>query len=535
MAIDGPREYDALRGIQGTGRLQGGMMMCRENNVRAMARGASASFLFCLALGTTNAVALTQIDFISDPGDYIGGGQTFSLTPADGAFTVTNVSGSGFGIDFLGNVWGSPKTFWTVGFAPIRGLALTTGNYPSAQRWPIQSPTHPGLSIYGDGRGCNQSIGKFTVYEAMFDSNGQLFAFAADAEQHCEGATPALTVRVRYNSDVPMLLSAPQSMPGLRQEVYASALVTLDGSQSYDPDGQIVAWHWSQISGPPVKLTSRLNPVVQFRTPKVPLGGADIRLQLDVADNDRNRASGTVDVHVFNPKDRRTMLTLVSPPGDYIGGGVSQTITLADAEAKFGLSAGLPTVDVEFLGGAFLNWSTFFEAPNGATLLPGTYLNAARWPFQSIDQPGLSIYGDGRGCNTLTGQFRVYECDPTATPPRFSATFSQSCEAFMPALTGTVLFNAVAPSVPKARVSAPRFAAEGSIVTLDGSDSSSSGSTLVAHRWRQLSGPTIASNHDGPRLTFVMPQQAHSPLRFELEVTDASGLVDVEEVEIVNE
>ena len=105
----------------------------------------------------------------------------------------------------------------------------------------------------------------------------------------------------------------------------------------------------------------------------------------------------------------------------------------------------------------------------------------------------------------------------------------------MPALTGTVLFNGVAPGAPRARVRAPASASGGTAVTLDGSDSSSDGDVLVTHHWRQLSGPTVAtSDPNRPKLTFVMPQKPESSMRFELEVKDAAGLVDVEEVEIRN-
>src|SRR5690242_3872758 len=44
-----------------------------------------------------------------------------------------------------------------------------------------------------------------------------------------------------------------------------------------------------------------------------------------------------------------------------------------------------------------------FAAPHGQRLEAGTYLSAARYPFQAANQPGLEVWGDGRGCNTDTG------------------------------------------------------------------------------------------------------------------------------------
>jgi hypothetical protein len=475
--------------------------------------------------------ALTQIDFVSDPGDYIGSGQTFSLTPANGAIVATR-SGSGIEIRFMGTPPVSPTSYWYLDLVPIAGTLLLPGNYPSAQRWPFQSPKRPGLDISGDGRGCNTLSGKFTVYEATFDSGGNATAFAADAEQHCEGAVPALHVRVRINSIVPLITSAPQSIPGLPQEVYERTLVTLDGSQSYDPDGQIVTWQWSQTSGPAVLLESSTTSIARFRAPNVPQGGADVQLRLDVADNSGNHAIDIVNVHVFDQHDRRSWLTWRSPPGDYIGQGRPLSFTADDGDATLRtLLFGVPAADVFFHGDAFNSWTLDFAAPNGAVLLPGTYLSAERFPFQSAGRPGLDVYGSGRGCNTLSGQFTVLEFDSAASPARFGARFVQSCEGFMPPLRGTVLFNAIAPGNPIARITGPTYAPPGTAVTLDGTTSSSTESTLVSFRWRQLSGlPITTSDPTSAQLTFVAPSIASVLPRFELEVTDEDGLVDVAEI-----
>lgn len=160
-------------------------------------------------------------------------------------------------------------------------------------------------------------------------------------------------------------------------------------------------------------------------------------------------------MRVFDKKDRRTLLTFISPPGDYIGQGQPLTFTLADGDVTIGQNYGLPVVDLKFDGG--LNyWVLYLAAPNGAAPLPGTYLNAERFSFQSPGNPGLDFSGSGRGCGSISGQFTVFEFDPTTTPIRFGARFVQSCEGSMPPLMGTVLFNAVMPDKPKARGNGPR-------------------------------------------------------------------------------
>jgi hypothetical protein len=82
---------------------------------------------------------------------------------------------------------------------------------------------------------------------------------------------------------------------------------------------------------------------------------------------------------------------------------------------------------------------------SGKSLTVGTYSNAARYPFQSAGQAGLSVIGGGRGCNTLTGSFAVLQAlyGPSNTILQFDATFIQHCDGG-PALTGEIAY--VAPS-----------------------------------------------------------------------------------------
>ena len=48
--------------------------------------------------------------------------------------------------------------------------------------------------------------------------------------------------------------------------------------------------------------------------------------------------------------------------------------------------------------------------------------------------------GNGRGCNTLTGSFEVFEAQYSAdgTPTRLRASFVQHCEGVTAALRGTI-------------------------------------------------------------------------------------------------
>ena len=59
-------------------------------------------------------------------------------------------------------------------------------------------PTHKGLSVFGDGRGCNTLTGSFTILGISSDAAGNVTALAATFEQHCEGAAPALRGTIHF-------------------------------------------------------------------------------------------------------------------------------------------------------------------------------------------------------------------------------------------------------------------------------------------------------------------------------------------------
>jgi hypothetical protein len=120
------------------------------------------------------------------------------------------------------------------------------------------------------------------------------------------------------------------------------------------------------------------------------------------------------------------MLSYSRPAGPFVG-AESGRFAPPDAifEASFDSRNAL-SVRVRSIDGTFC--SLDLAAPNGQRLSPGTYANAARYPFQAPSQPGLD-FGCGRGCNRLQGQFvvRTLVVGATGDVERLHATFEQSC------------------------------------------------------------------------------------------------------------
>ena len=147
----------------------------------------------------------------------------------------------------------------------------------------------------------------------------------------------------------------------------------------------------------------------------------------------------------------QTVVFLDSEEGDYIGGGVERTFHPGN-----GVFSAFGREDGGYVGIRYDGEDGFFRfefvAPEGEALAPGSYPNAARFPFQSPTQPGLDASGGGRGCNRLSGTFNVFEVElsedeETGDPvvDSFAANFEQHCEEGEPALFGFVRYNSSLP------------------------------------------------------------------------------------------
>jgi hypothetical protein len=143
-----------------------------------------------VAVAAVPAMAQTDghLRLDSQPGDYIGGGQSLTFDSTTAAFS-TSYDGSQLTVSafpFAGSFW-----YGVLGAPP--GQPLVAGTYEGAVRSAFRQAGQPGIDVFGDGRGCNQTSGRFVVSEAVYGPNNYVQQFAATFEQHCESSTaPAL-------------------------------------------------------------------------------------------------------------------------------------------------------------------------------------------------------------------------------------------------------------------------------------------------------------------------------------------------------
>jgi hypothetical protein len=126
---------------------------------------------------------------------------------------------------------------------------------------------------------------------------------------------------------------------------------------------------------------------------------------------------------------------LASDVGDYIGEGGTYLYTSSNATLTIAASGGHLNVIVNSY-----DWNGDFQAMNSITQLQqGYYPSLERYPFNNPVRGGLSWYGMGRGCNTLSGWFAVDAVSYNGTNlTSIDLRFEQHCDGQTPALHGVV-------------------------------------------------------------------------------------------------
>jgi hypothetical protein len=132
----------------------------------------------------------TSLTMSSQPGDFVGAGKRWDYTTRNAGFYFTGSrTGLTENVD-VDNLW-----FWAASVRPAAGHTLTVGEYPDASI----SGSGNYLEVFGDSHGCDRVTGAFRVRQAVF-AGPALQHFDATFTQHCEGARPALTGEIKYDS-----------------------------------------------------------------------------------------------------------------------------------------------------------------------------------------------------------------------------------------------------------------------------------------------------------------------------------------------
>ena len=368
----------------------------------------------------------------------------------------------------------------------------------------------------------------------------------------------------------------PTADAGLDQTVDEGVTVTLDGSNSSDPDDGVGSYQWVQTAGPPVTLSSTTAIQPTFRAPSVGPSGASLTFQLTVTDNGglQSLDSCVVNVSWVN----------IPPTAD---AGPDQTVNEGDTVILDGSNSsdpddGIATYSWTQTGGAPVNLSSTtavqptFIAPNvgpggtsltfqltvrdnGALQSTSTCIVNVSWinlpptadagSDQSVDE-GVTVILDGSHSSdpddgiasyqwTQTAGPSITLSDPRAATPTFTAPVVGAGGAALTfqltvtdngglRSTDTSVVNVSWVNLPPTADAGPDQAVvEGATVHLDGSRSSDPDDGMASFLWSQTGGPAVTlSDSRALKPQFVTPpvDTSGTTLTFDLTVADSGGL-----------
>lgn len=158
-------------------------------------------------LATSGSVYLN-----TEPGSYVGGGIGASEVSwthgVEGIFSISTNYDQGATVTFDdGNHW--RFEFAAPTYDPVtntnNGNPLHVAFYDNATRFPFNSPTRPGLSFSGNGRGNNRLGGWFDILEVEYGLANEIIKLAVDFRQFDESESmtgPSTFGSLRINSDI---------------------------------------------------------------------------------------------------------------------------------------------------------------------------------------------------------------------------------------------------------------------------------------------------------------------------------------------
>ncbi|WP_331351781.1 PKD domain-containing protein [Cellvibrio sp. UBA7671] len=475
---------------------------------------------------TTTAATFLEID--TDEGEFLFQGKDVNVSDDDGDFALFYSAPNQLSGGFTWSTPAADKYNIQLTFFSGTDKKFQVGPYLNTKGpgW-LQGQIEPALDVnlIGAGRGCSSNTGEFVVYE--FEPTAKPPRYAINFTQYCVlGNQAQIRGILRINSNFPKQDSKPLAAISLPEpKAIEGKQYRVSGENSRAQQGEIIRYEWSQVSGPAVTFIDSTQETALITLPKsLPLGGADILLQLTVTNTAGNSATAQTSIHVDSKSDPQSFFRSVTgtefPTNDanwqlYIG----QNNLINAVGGSWGVMA-----DISTSTSAPPEYRVSINPPENQNLQPGLYENARRFAGATA---GLDFSANGFGCNASYGSFNVLSIQNEGDLlTQFHARFTHYCESLAATPTsGEIAFNVFDPNVPKINIAVPQTILEGDTVTLDASASVDNIGSITTYQWTgpnniviENSNKAIAS-FKAPALTGTAPLLAI----FKLHVTDNEG------------
>ena len=158
--------------------------------------------------------------------EWVGQGLQYKYTLSNSTITPGfNYQDLGNGVQFRVQGSAGPRDDFTLSFDSKSNGRLTPGIYRGAMRFPFNQTNNPplsGLSVSGQGRGCNELSGEFTIFNIRYQgactgvSDCSIRSFGADFVQYCENLPLALRGTILFNTRRPINNPEPRPLPILQ-------------------------------------------------------------------------------------------------------------------------------------------------------------------------------------------------------------------------------------------------------------------------------------------------------------------------------
>jgi hypothetical protein len=301
-----------------------------------------------------------------------------------------------------------------------------------------------------------------------------LINISCKKEKSCEGC--------KENNKPPISIAGPDQVITLPTDS-----ISLDGSPSSDPDGNISEWLWTKISGP--ASFNILNGAI-VRTVVKKLVAGNYLFELKVTDNGGLSAKDTLKVMVDDP-------AINQPP--IVNAGADQIITLPINNTTID---GSNSTDPENNIVSYL-W-TKISGPSSFNLVtPGIQQTQVTNLVQGVYLFELKVTDAGGLFSKDTVQITVDNLFPSNHPP-------------------------VANAGPDQTIILPINS-----VTINGSASTDPDNNIISYSWTKISGSISFTFASSNAVQTVVSNLVMGIYQFELKVTDAGGLFSKDTVQVI--
>lgn len=273
----------------------------------------------------------------------------------------------------------------------------------------------------------------------------------------------------------------PTANAGPTQMVEEGKIVTLDGSNSIDPDDGIASYHWVQTGGPNATLSDSSSKVATFTAPDIGPVGASLTFQLTVVDHAGLESTDSCIINIT---------WLNEPP--QADAGADQTVNEGDMITLDGSSS----IDID--GGI------------------------ASYYWTQISGSKVILYDPNSAQATFTA--------PDVGPEGASLTFNLAVtDTYGLQNSDSCIVNISWKNEPPIAIVTPEYmeTTEGTLVTLDGSASTDSDDGIVSYLWSQIEGDPVSLTNSTSSVTTLTAPKSDSfgkNLKFKLTVKDRGGL-----------